>query len=87
MTYRELAWNSLANIIRASEGSSNRSNEIELALRQFRVKFDAAVNAVPTVAKLLDQSEAEAETTDEIVDPINRADDIVAHIAEKLQDH
>jgi hypothetical protein len=41
---------------------------------------------VPAVAAILDQTERADQPDDEVVDPINRADDIAAHLTEKLQD-
>ena len=55
-TYRDLAWDDLAELVREAAATAEMSNEVEMALVQFRVSFDAAVDAVPPVAKALDRA-------------------------------
>lgn len=91
-TYRDLAWDGLVDIVREAAGTAETSGEVEAALVRFRVRFDAAVDAVPVVAKALDRAPNapdpggpgldDRETEPQSVDPINRADEIAAHISE-----
>ncbi len=82
-TYRDLAWASLAGLLREAAGTGHLSKELEAAIVQFRGRFDAAVDAVPVVATALDRRPADdLEIDDGSVDPINRADDIAAQISE-----
>jgi hypothetical protein len=81
-TYRDHAWDGLADVVREAAETADMSNELEAALVQFRVRFDAAVDAVPTVAKALDRLPENQEADEASVDPINRADDIAAQISE-----
>ncbi len=80
--YRDLAWDDLAEVVREAAAAANMSNEVELALVQFRTSFNAAVDAVPPVAKALDRVADDREAETDTVDPINRADEIAAHIGE-----
>ena len=72
-------------IIHEAAENPPRREDSESALAQFRSKFNAAIDAVPAIAELLDRLEAEQED-DETVDPINRADEIAAHLTEKFKD-
>lgn len=86
VTYRELVWSSLTEAIRKSaRGSPQLEGFVDTALREFRLKFDAAVDAVPKVALLLDRPESVDQNDNEIVDPINRVDGIIEEIAEKFE--
>ena len=85
-TYRDLAWNRLLEIIHEAVGDAQRGAALEAALAQFHSKFHAAIDAVPAVAAILDRLERVDQPDDEAVDPINRADEIAAHLTEKLQD-
>jgi hypothetical protein len=81
-TYRDLAWDDLAELVREAAATADMSNEVEMALVQFRDSFNAAVDAVPPVAKALDRAPDGLEPETDTVDPINRADEIAAHISE-----
>jgi hypothetical protein len=82
-TYRDLAWDGLAGVVREAAGAADMRQELEAALVRFRARFDAAVDAVPAVARALDRPADETQQSDErTVDPINRADEIAAHISE-----
>lgn len=85
-TYRDLAWNTLLEIIHEAAENPPRREDFESALAQFHSKFHAAIDTVPAVAAILDQAERVDQPDEEAVDPINRADDIAAHLTEKLQD-
>ena len=85
-TYRDLAWNRLLEVIHEAVGDSRQGAALEAALAQFHSKFHAAIDTVPAVAAILDQTERVDQPDDEVVDPINRPDDIAAHLTEKLQD-
>ena len=81
-TYRDLAWDDLADVVREAAETAKMSGEVEAALVMFRARFDVAVDAVPAVAKALDRVADEREVAADSVDPINRADEIAAHIGE-----
>ena len=85
-TYRDLAWNRLLEVIHEAAGDSRQGAAFEAALAQFHSKFHAAIDTVPAVAAILDRKEQADQPGEEAVDPINRADEIVAHITEKFQD-
>lgn len=85
LTYRSLAWAKLLDVIHESMGGAPKSDTFSATLREFRTKFNGAIDAVPAIAEIFDRPESSEPSTDEIVDPINRADDVVAHIANKLQ--
>ena len=93
-TYRELAWSRLLEVVEQAAHSANPRPSVAAALPDLRLKFDAAIDAVPGLAALLDRSEvaavastpAAADGSDVAVDPINRADEIVAQIAGKLHE-
>ena len=85
-TYRDLAWSILLEVIDEAARDTPRRDEFGAALKDFQVRFDAAIDAVPVVASLLDQPEGGEPSSDEIVDPINRADEFAAHMAGKLHD-
>ncbi len=85
-TYRDLAWDGLLELVHEAAENPPRREVLEAALAQFRGKFNAAIDAVPAIAELLDRVEHTDQQDDEIVDPINRADEIAAHLTEKLQD-
>jgi len=94
-TYRDLAWDRLADVVRDAAAAAEMSHELQAALIQFRTRFDAAVDAVPAVSKALDRvpdaqvpavREAGDQEADEpSVDPINRADEIAVHISETFK--
>ena len=85
-TYRDLAWNTLLELIQEAAGDAPHKDPLDIAVAQFRSKFNAAVDAVPAIAAILDRSEQADQPDEEAVDPINRADDIAAHLTEKLRD-
>jgi hypothetical protein len=94
-TYRDLAWDGLVSSVREAAEAAEMSHEIEAALVRFRVRFDAAVDAVPELAQALDrapnaQVPAVRETNDQeadepSIDPINRADEIAVQISETFK--
>lgn len=94
-TYRDLAWDSLADVVREAAEAAEMRHELEAALVRFRARFDAAVDAVPEVAQALDRfptaqvpavREADDQEADEpSIDPINRADEIAVHISETFK--
>jgi hypothetical protein len=93
-TYRELAWSRLVEVVDAAATTPAATARMPSLLQELRRGFDAAIDVVPELAALLDRSEsagavdtpAAADNAEGTVDPINRADDIVAQIAGKL-DH
>ncbi len=85
VTYRKLVWSRLTEAIRESARGLPRLEGLDAALREFRIKFDAAVDAVPKVALLLDRPGSDDQSDDGVVDPINRADEIIEEITEKLR--
>jgi hypothetical protein len=91
-TYRDLAWDNLAGLVRNAAEAADLGTGLEAALDEFRIKFDAAVDAVPAVVHALDRvpvgyrPEDRASRDDApTVDPINRADEIAAHISETFR--
>ena len=80
--YRDLAWDRLVEVVREAAEAAEMGHELEAALVQLRARFDVAVDAVPTLAKVLDRMPDEQEVERDSVDPINRADEIAAHISE-----
>ena len=88
-TYRELAWSRLIDVVNEAANTASTTPTLPVSLTELRARFDAAIDAFPGIAALLDRpevTEPASADSDEIVDPINRADDIVAHIAGKLHD-
>jgi hypothetical protein len=88
-TYRELAWSRLLEVVDHAVSTASAATTLPVSVVELRARFDAAIDAIPGIAALLDQSEGSEPAradSDEVVDPINRADDLAARIAGKLHD-
>lgn len=93
-TYRELAWSRFLEVVDEAAKTASAQPNLPAVLPDLRARFDAAIGAVPGLAALLDRpqvaapvsTEVAADGADDVIDPINRADDIVAHIAGKLNE-
>jgi hypothetical protein len=85
-TYRDLAWDGLADILREAAETAGAGKDMAAALVQFRARFDAAIDDVPPVAQALDRVlDAPEAEPDGAIDPINRADEIAAHIGDAFK--
>ena len=88
-TYRELAWSRLREVVDAAASTASATPTLPVSVAELRARFDSAIDAIPDIAALLDRSEGPETANadpDEVVDPINRADDLAARIAGKLHD-
>jgi len=83
-TYRDLAWKGLADVVRAAAESAE-NHDVEAALTRLRIRFDAAVDADAALATVLDRARDEPDVETITVDPINRADEIAAHIGDTFK--
>lgn len=54
-TYRDLAHERFADALYQAIGGSPWADEVEAALAAYRIKFDLALDSVPTLAEILDQ--------------------------------
>jgi hypothetical protein len=85
LTYRDLAWDGVVDVVRAAAETADASDDVEAALARLRIRFDAAVDADGTLARALDRTRDEPDAETNTVDPINRADEIAAHIGDTFK--
>jgi hypothetical protein len=84
-TYRDLAWDGLADVVREAGEAAATDDDLGAALAELRKRFDAAIDAIPPLAHALDRAVDEGEGETDSVDPINRADQIAAQISGAFQ--
>jgi hypothetical protein len=85
LTYRDLAWDGLADVVREAAETADASHDVDAALAQLRIRFDAAVDADAALAGALDRVPDDPDVETGAVDPINRADEIAAHIGDTFK--
>jgi hypothetical protein len=93
-SYREFAWSRLLEVVEEAARTASTTPSLPVPRTELRARFDEAIDAVPAIAALLDRAEVTepvgtpvvADGSEDAVDPINRADDVLAQIAGKLHE-
>jgi hypothetical protein len=89
MSYRQRAWNRLLEVVDEAASTAPATPTLPVSVAELRARFDAVIDAIPDIAALRDRpepSEPPGADSDKVMDPINRADDLAARIAGKLND-